>query len=53
MCALYGYHIKLRKLKVRGKPSVLRDDKKLERLTSEIEEEILEKLRTLQQKNFI
>ena len=33
--------------------NVLRDDKKLERLTSEIEEEILEKLRTLQQKNFI
>ena len=25
MCALYGYHIKLRKLKVRGKPSVLRE----------------------------
>ena len=33
--------------------NVLRDDKKLERLTSEIEEEILEKLRTLQQKNLI
>ena len=33
--------------------NVLRDNKKLERLTSEIEEELLEKLRTLQQKNLI